>query len=135
MLIKPAGKGRAALTSGRGKGFGARGIGQPDTAMHDLDHPVALEFGEGTADRLDGEAEVIGYILPAHRQRRYRGGRTDQRHAVAPFDQETRNLLFGGPSSEQDHLLLRLREFPGRRIHEYDAAGAACFPRTARTTF
>jgi hypothetical protein len=77
--IKLAEEKTAAPSSSCGQGFRARGIGQANTALHDLDHPVALQLGEGTADRFDGETEVIGDVQPAHGQQRYRGDRADLR--------------------------------------------------------
>lgn len=55
--------------SGRSQGLDAGGVAQADTAMKDLDCAVTLQLGEGTADGFDGQAEIVGDVLSAHRKR------------------------------------------------------------------
>ena len=54
--------------SGRGQGLDARRIDQADTAVNDGDRSVAFKLGEGATDGLDGQAEIIGDVLAAHRK-------------------------------------------------------------------
>ncbi len=56
----------------RRKRLGAGRIEQAHAPGDDLDDPVALELGEGAADGLDSQTEIIGNVLPAHRQ--WQGG-------------------------------------------------------------
>lgn len=54
--------------SGRGQGLDARRVDQADTAVNDGDRSVAFKLGEGATDGLDGQAEIIGDVLAAHRK-------------------------------------------------------------------
>ena len=54
--------------SGRGQGLDARRVDQADTAVNDGDRSVAFKLGEGATDGLDGQAEIVGDVLAAHRK-------------------------------------------------------------------
>ena len=76
------------------------GIGQPDDVL-------ALQLGEGAADRLDGQAQVIGDVGPAHGQRHRAGGQPLLGGAARQLQQEGCHLFLGGLAAQQQHLLLR----------------------------
>ncbi len=60
---------------------------------------------------LDGEAEIVGDILPAHRQRDRHRGCADPGIARLQVQQKGGYLLFRGFASQQQHLVLRQAEF------------------------
>jgi hypothetical protein len=86
----------------------------------DDQHLLALEPGQRPAHRFDGQPEIVGDVLPAHRQRDGLAGIADLREALAPGDKKGRDLLFGRAAAEQQHLLLRLRQFArGEFVHAH----------------
>ena len=85
-------------------------VQQPDAARHDQDGALPLEAGQGPADGLDGEPEVIGNVLPSHRQFERDRPLADARTAFPQAEQEGSHALLRRPSPEQHHVILSQRE-------------------------
>ena len=84
---------RQRLT-GWGQGVEIGAIQQPDAVGHDHQMPFALHLVDGPADSFDGQAQIIGNILPPH----------GQRHMIAamPVDPRMCNCDFRGGAFERD---------------------------------
>ena len=72
----------------------------------DHQHFLAIEPGQRSTHCLDRQAQKIRNVLPAHRQPYCLPIATDADQPIAPADQESRNLLLGGASPEQKHLIV-----------------------------
>src|SRR5690242_12791618 len=86
---------------GCGHGGSAVRIQETDTAGDDEEHLLALEPGERAAHGFDRQPEVIGDVLPAHRQCDGLPGVADLGQALAPTDEEGSDLLLRRTSPQQ----------------------------------
>src|SRR3954449_12742950 len=84
--------------------------------MNDLDHAVALQLGERAADGLDGQAEVIGDVMAAHRKRKRVRRRLQRNQPLAPAEQKGRNLFVRRTAAEQDHVVPGLVQLANRQL-------------------
>src|SRR3954467_3325923 len=84
--------------------------------MNDLDHAVALQLGEGAADGLDGQAEIVGDVLAAHRKRNRVRYPLQRDQPLAPAEQKGRNLFVRRTAAEQDHVVPGLVQLANRQF-------------------
>ena len=82
----------------------------------DNEHLLALEPGQCPAHRLDRQPEIVGNILPAHRQSDGLPFVADMGQSRPPADEKRRDLLFGRSPPEQKHLLLGQHQFTRREF-------------------
>src|SRR5258708_926287 len=80
-----------------------RPIAQADAAAaRQLDRGLAFELGERAGNGLDGQTEIVGNVLPRHRQ--VEG--TLRRGAVGHLKKEARYALLGVLAAEEQHMIL-----------------------------
>ena len=81
-------------------------------------------MSERAGDRLDGEAEIVGDVLPRHRQLDNLVGRSRAGH----LEEEACDSLLGRFAAEEHHVLLRAAQALRRRGPE--AGGNIAVART-----
>ena len=126
--------------SGRGKRLHALKVRQANPVRHDKKCPLLGELRERPTDGLDRQADVVGDVLPAHRQRHGRGGApaVKPRPALAQAEEEGDHPLLCRAAPEQHHLVLGLRELvrgefmqPAQQVRLVVEEGRVSGPRKA----
>ena len=77
-----------------------RGASTMNAIARNLENAVAVEFGEHATDRLDGQAEMVGNVLPRHRERDEIEAARAAVQLLLQAEDEAGDPLDGAPASE-----------------------------------